>query len=541
MGSRKNNSTEKLDFSKRSFTDQDLDSLPLRDVTYPYREVDFSQNYLSAESLSKVLALCKLCTGLRVLKLYKNGIRDSGARELAAFLKQSSTLEEVHLSHNHFSAQGVSELVEAAEQSHVTGSKPIWLRLEHNDVEDPQTVLQTLQQCFSVCGRNDQVRCSVRVCGDGCKVHLPFFRFQRHTTDLENWPATSWEEHSDWQEDEWRCSHGADVMSGYQRRDWSRGRNHGSWDNGPWEHSERQEDEWKCSYGTDHVPSSYQRRDLSQGRKKGFWEHSSRQEDKWRSSDGTGGEPSSYQRRDWSQGRKNGSWSQEDKSLHSSDKPHEPTRILTHHFQHTSRPQHDHKITRPGKSRGGEPCGGLFVRAVGEVVGLPEDVARRSRSPPRGEALLPAPVQNRVARMTACAHEGWKEHKEQIHSPTLQPASRMRESGDYRSNGKQLEAAGTTYQVMRRALDGVSRDKVAEQSDTQHQPRTRIRVSNIPPNLTAQDIAEAFQDEAGKVRLCELLDGIALIEFFHAEDAAKAASFNEGELNGNVICAVLEP
>jgi len=538
MGGREKNGKEKLDFSKRSFTDEDLDSLPLRDVTYPYREVDFSQNFLSAESLSKIIALCKLCTRLRVLKLYKNGIRDAGARELAAFLRQSSTVEEVHLSHNHFSAHGVTELVEAAEQGRDTSDTPMWLRLENNDVEDPHLVLQSLQRCFSVCERRDQARCSVRVCAEGCKVHLPFFRFQRQTADMDNCSASAWEEHPTWQQDEWRCSYRSDhVLSSYQQRNTSRGRKHKSWDSGSWEYFGGREDKRRCRYDSDHGPSSYQRRDTSKGSRNGSWGPSGGQEDRWRQSNGTDESLSSYHHRNWTKGRQKGSWAHESKSSYSPGKLHGATHVPTHDFKHAGWRQHEDDRTRPGRSGGRDPSGGLFARAVGDVVGAPEDA--RSRSPPRGKALVPALVPSRAAGVMSHRHVGWKEqHKEPMHPPTLQPASGMQGSSNHRSS------KGNTTRVIRKAClapDVSSRDGAARSNQQPCRPRTRIRVTNIPLNLSAQDIAEAFQDEAGKVRLCELVDGIAMIEFFHAEDAAKAASFNEGELNGNIICARLEP
>lgn len=149
--------------------------------TLSYEEVDFSQNDLSSGGLKAVLDVCKRCPKLRVLKLFKNRIDDSGAEGLADLCRVIPGIEEIHLSHNHFTALGVEILITAAEQARKPNALPLWLRLEMNDIADPDATFNELLigKRLSVCKRVDEVSCTVRTCCRKNKVHLPFFHLQR--------------------------------------------------------------------------------------------------------------------------------------------------------------------------------------------------------------------------------------------------------------------------------------------------------------------------------------------------------------------------
>jgi len=70
----------------------------------------------------------------------------------------------------------------------------------------------------------------------------------------------------------------------------------------------------------------------------------------------------------------------------------------------------------------------------------------------------------------------------------------------------------------------------------------RIKVTNVPRDLSARDIKEAFEAEAGKTTQCELDRGVAFVTFTCTEDARKAVqTFDRGELNGKTIQVTLEP
>ncbi|OLP76392.1 Tubby-like F-box protein 2 [Symbiodinium microadriaticum] len=69
----------------------------------------------------------------------------------------------------------------------------------------------------------------------------------------------------------------------------------------------------------------------------------------------------------------------------------------------------------------------------------------------------------------------------------------------------------------------------------------RIKVTNIPKELKAADVREAFEAETGKITLCELSRGTCRITFARAKDAQQAVeTFDRGELNGKVISVILE-
>lgn len=176
-------SSYRLNYSRRRFTDDDLGrlrrELPQKQDSYTYEEVDFSQNELSSTGLRVVLEVCQRCPKLRVLKLYRNNLDDSGATGLAELFAKCTGIEEVHLSHNRFTAAGVETMVRAAEEARPDSMSPLWLRLEQNEVADPDAVYEDLLTRLSVCNRPDERYCTVRTCCKKMKVHLPFFNWQR--------------------------------------------------------------------------------------------------------------------------------------------------------------------------------------------------------------------------------------------------------------------------------------------------------------------------------------------------------------------------
>jgi len=172
----------KLDYSKRHITDEEVSRLQLlKQQHYTYEEVDFSCNELSAAGLRAVLDLCHRCEKLRILKLYKNRIDDQGAEGLAELVERCPSIEEMHLSHNHFSGDGVLKIITAADRYRGKHLPPLWLRLEQNDVQNPIQTLKEMMRSLSVCDRRDERKCTNRVCCWGQKIHLPFFQLQRGT------------------------------------------------------------------------------------------------------------------------------------------------------------------------------------------------------------------------------------------------------------------------------------------------------------------------------------------------------------------------
>eukprot|EP00440_Ansanella_granifera_P073000 gb/GFBE01079217.1/.p1 GENE.gb/GFBE01079217.1/~~gb/GFBE01079217.1/.p1 ORF type:complete len:278 (+),score=69.47 gb/GFBE01079217.1/:1-834(+) len=172
----------RLDFSRRQLGNGDPRQLAseIPKGTLLYEEADFSLNNLSSAGLAAVLDVLKRCPKLRVLKLFKNRIDDVGAEALAELCRKLPGIEEMHLSHNQFTAAGVRKIVVAAEEVRSPEATPLWLRVEQNLIDDPDAVFdQLVQQELSVCKRDDDKSCTSRVCCKKCKVHLPYFHLQR--------------------------------------------------------------------------------------------------------------------------------------------------------------------------------------------------------------------------------------------------------------------------------------------------------------------------------------------------------------------------
>lgn len=70
---------------------------------------------------------------------------------------------------------------------------------------------------------------------------------------------------------------------------------------------------------------------------------------------------------------------------------------------------------------------------------------------------------------------------------------------------------------------------------------TKIKVTNIPKDVTDQDLRDAFEQETGKITRCRLQRGTAEISFSTAKAAKKAVdTFDRGELNGKTIRVMLD-
>lgn len=170
---------------KQRLTDSDVKAAIQREVKdakgegeLKYEEVDFSGNELTSRGILAVLDICRRCPKLRILKLFKNDIDDHGADGLADLCRTSQTIEEIHLSHNKFTAVGVEKIVTAAESERPQWLPPLWLRMEQNYVEEHEALLEKLLK-LNVCDRRDERKCSNKYCAWKCKVHVPYLYLQR--------------------------------------------------------------------------------------------------------------------------------------------------------------------------------------------------------------------------------------------------------------------------------------------------------------------------------------------------------------------------
>jgi len=143
---------------------------------YGYQTVDFSRNSITAKGMEDIASICKKCPQLKILKLFSNAIDDEGAEKLAEIFQRCKGIEEIHLSHNKFTEKGVETIIEAADEELPKDyPRPLWLRMEHNDIKDPRECVENIESKFkSVCIREDRYKCLPRACVKGCRIHLPF-------------------------------------------------------------------------------------------------------------------------------------------------------------------------------------------------------------------------------------------------------------------------------------------------------------------------------------------------------------------------------
>eukprot|EP00931_Biecheleriopsis_adriatica_P067322 TRINITY_DN4147_c0_g1_i3.p1 TRINITY_DN4147_c0_g1~~TRINITY_DN4147_c0_g1_i3.p1 ORF type:complete len:644 (+),score=127.25 TRINITY_DN4147_c0_g1_i3:56-1987(+) len=165
----------KLGMSRLAMTDEGAKSwcswfrtyLASIDAIEPWvAQVDFAENRLTAKGLGYLLETFRTCeVAVIVLKLHHNRIAEGGS--LAAFLRRSSSLQELHLSHNDLDAKASAEIIAASaaatdsEGNHSyprhtssRGLAPLWVRLEQNlvDYEELGEIMATTYPHLSRAG-----------------------------------------------------------------------------------------------------------------------------------------------------------------------------------------------------------------------------------------------------------------------------------------------------------------------------------------------------------------------------------------------------
>jgi len=141
-----------------------------------FSQLDFSRNSLTLNGVKGVVDICRRCPDLRILKLFNNDIDDEGAVEVAGIFAHCPKIDEIHLSHNRITRNGAEAIIKAADYFLDDDSAtPLWLRLEHNDIDNAEEFARDLERDFlSVCGREDRSKCMPRVCAKGKRIHVPF-------------------------------------------------------------------------------------------------------------------------------------------------------------------------------------------------------------------------------------------------------------------------------------------------------------------------------------------------------------------------------
>ena len=167
-----------LNHSRQRLDDRELMRLARDKAEMSYDEIDLSRNSLTSEAAEHILDICKGSPSLKVVKLFNNQLGDAGAETLGEIFKHCHSIEEVHLSHNNFSEEGIETMVKAATRGlprAPRAERPLWLRMEHNKVEDSESLARDLERRYpDVCGREDRLRCTPRLCVKGRRIHLPF-------------------------------------------------------------------------------------------------------------------------------------------------------------------------------------------------------------------------------------------------------------------------------------------------------------------------------------------------------------------------------
>jgi len=161
-------------------------------------EVDFSHNSMSNQMvwmLLETLAQHEVHTAL--LKLYANNISQGGVLAICEFIRmneRAESLQELHLSHNHIDDESALELLRTlhfqqpryppkriSEGTSEMVLAPVWLRLNHNRVREPDAVRSAAEaEGITICTAWDRTACGTsRCCRQECPlVHLYSFSVQ---------------------------------------------------------------------------------------------------------------------------------------------------------------------------------------------------------------------------------------------------------------------------------------------------------------------------------------------------------------------------
>eukprot|EP00928_Gymnodinium_smaydae_P003861 TRINITY_DN11367_c0_g2_i2.p1 TRINITY_DN11367_c0_g2~~TRINITY_DN11367_c0_g2_i2.p1 ORF type:complete len:777 (-),score=163.48 TRINITY_DN11367_c0_g2_i2:195-2432(-) len=191
-------------------------------------EVNLADNCLGDRGLLSILRLLhRHGVGVRVFKLFKNSLGYAAAQTLADWISTSpAPLWELHLSHNFITIEGAFAILEAVarnptyppQRQPLTEPTPLWLRFEHNVIDDPVAFSSDAEarmraarrhtELPNACGiaetlvcfvRNEDVGCKSHRCqrtvnGEGCPlVHLTYTERQRGFQESVPAAASAWD------------------------------------------------------------------------------------------------------------------------------------------------------------------------------------------------------------------------------------------------------------------------------------------------------------------------------------------------------------
>lgn len=172
-------------------------------------EVDFSHNNMSNQMVWMLLEkLAQSEVHVAILKLFGNLISTGGVLAICEFIRKNELAEpvwELHLSHNEIDDDSALELLRTLHSQRPRypahrlqeGSKeekltPVWLRLNHNRIREPDQVRKVAElEGVSICIASDRQVCGPVKC---CKSPTPLvhlFSFNMQARRKSEGPATS--------------------------------------------------------------------------------------------------------------------------------------------------------------------------------------------------------------------------------------------------------------------------------------------------------------------------------------------------------------
>ena len=134
----------------------DTQSLPVIVESFQYvlrtgAMVDLSFNRVGPKGIERLLDVLRSHgVPCAVLKAYRNVLDDSVIDPLVEYFHTQPAglpMQGLHISHNRISAQGairlVKAVIECGQYPTRVNKRPFWLRLEQNEIERPEDVVQT--------------------------------------------------------------------------------------------------------------------------------------------------------------------------------------------------------------------------------------------------------------------------------------------------------------------------------------------------------------------------------------------------------------
>lgn len=153
-----------------------------------HAEVDFSHNGLSNKMVGMLLeVLAQHEVHVACLKLFANRISQAGVAAMCDFIRKNEhagPVEEFHLSHNEIDDDATLELMRTLgtqrpkypplrtpEGGGEAGRVPVWLRLNHNRIRDPERLRRLAEEeGVTVCTAQDHAACGASRC---CRPETP--------------------------------------------------------------------------------------------------------------------------------------------------------------------------------------------------------------------------------------------------------------------------------------------------------------------------------------------------------------------------------